>query len=160
MPEWLWNYWTSPEEAQNPFRIITGLVWCDCLSAWLLQLKQDLLNREWERYLSDSNAAKWFCCFELMEKTPDHTVFCKVRKKIGTKKVSQIWHCLQNTLNTLRQARAKKREEGGIQLIEACEKAFMFFDMGKESLDGVACFIALSIWHTGAEGSLTSGVWG
>jgi len=37
----------------------------------------------------------------------------------------------------------EKREECYIQLIEACNKAFMFFDMGKESLDGVACFIAL-----------------
>jgi len=40
---------------------------------------------------------------------------------------------------------SEKREEGCIQLIEACIKAFMFLDMGKESLDGVACFIALSI---------------
>ena len=55
---------------------------------------------------------------------------------------------------------SEKREEGCIQLIEACDKALMFFDMGKESIDGVACFIALSIWHTGAEDSLTSGVWG
>jgi len=38
---------------------------------------------------------------------------------------------------------SEKREEGCIQPIEACNKAFMFFDMGKESLDGVTCFIAL-----------------
>jgi len=40
---------------------------------------------------------------------------------------------------------SEKREEGCIQLIEACNKAFMFFDIGKESLDGMTCFIALSI---------------
>jgi len=45
-------------------------------------------------------------------------------------------------------------DEGCIQLIEACNKAFMFFDMGKKSLDGVTCFIALSIWHAGTNGPL------
>ena len=36
---------------------------------------EDLSDRELERYLSDSNAAKWFCEFGLMEKTPDHSFF-------------------------------------------------------------------------------------
>jgi len=43
------------------------------------------------------------------------------------------------------EASESEKREGCIQLIEACNKAFMFFDMGKESLDGVTCFIALSI---------------
>lgn len=46
----------------------------------LLQFMEDLSDRELERYLSDSNAAKWFCDFELTETTPD-CVFSKVRTK-------------------------------------------------------------------------------
>jgi IS5 family transposase len=41
----------------------------------LLQFIEDLSDRELERYLSDSNAAKWFCDFDLTEATPDYSVF-------------------------------------------------------------------------------------
>ena len=54
----------------------------------LLQFMEDLSDRELVRYLSDSNAAKWFCDFGLMEKTPDHSFFCKIRQKIGGKSLS------------------------------------------------------------------------
>jgi len=54
-----------------------------------------------ERYLNDSNAAKWFSGFELMEKTPGCTVFCKRRQKIGTKKLSQIFALLRVNNETL-----------------------------------------------------------
>lgn len=64
----------------------------------LLQFMEDLSDRELEVYLKDSNAAKWFCDFQLMEKTPDYTVFCKIRKKIGTQKLSQIFALLREQL--------------------------------------------------------------
>lgn len=57
----------------------------------LLQFMEDMSDRELERYLSDSNAAKWFCDFELKESTPDHTVFSKMRKKLGTNVLSKIF---------------------------------------------------------------------
>lgn len=44
----------------------------------LLQFMEDLSDRELERYLSDSNAAKWFCDFDLTEATPDYSVFSKL----------------------------------------------------------------------------------
>ena len=46
----------------------------------LLQFMEDLSDRELERYISDSNAAKWFCDFSLVEKTP-----AKQTKKIKDK---------------------------------------------------------------------------
>src|SRR4051794_21359470 len=55
----------------------------------LLQFMEDLSDRELERYLGDSTAAKWFCDFSLMEYTPDHTVFSKMRTKIGASKLSK-----------------------------------------------------------------------
>src|SRR6185436_9609948 len=57
----------------------------------LLQFMEDLSDRELERYLSDSTAAKWFCDFSLTESTPDHTVFSKIRIKIGANKLSKIF---------------------------------------------------------------------
>ena len=57
----------------------------------LLQFMEDLSDRELERYLSDSNSAKWFCEFDLKESTPDHTAFSKMRTKIGTERLSKIF---------------------------------------------------------------------
>ena len=38
----------------------------------LLQFMEDMSDRELERYMSDSTAAKWFCDFALTDRTPDH----------------------------------------------------------------------------------------
>ncbi len=57
----------------------------------LLQFIEDLSDRELERYLSDSNAAKWFCGFDLTESNPDYSVFSKLRSKIGTNLLSRIF---------------------------------------------------------------------
>jgi hypothetical protein len=43
-------------------------------------------------------AAKWFCEFSLMEKTPDHTVFLGVREKTGTSTLSKIFADLRGQL--------------------------------------------------------------
>ena len=64
----------------------------------LLQFMEDLSDRELERYLSDSNAAKWFCEFNLTENSPDHTVFSKIRPKIGTEKLAQIFALFRDQL--------------------------------------------------------------
>ncbi|WP_341750118.1 transposase [Candidatus Tisiphia endosymbiont of Sialis lutaria] len=66
----------------------------------LLQFMEDLSDRELERYLSDSNAAKWFCEFNLREATPDHSVFSKLRKKIGTSKLSEIFSIFREQLRS------------------------------------------------------------
>jgi transposase len=66
----------------------------------LLQFMEDLSDRELERYLGDSNAAKWFCDFSLTESTPDHTVFSKIRTKIGTSKLSKIFGIFRDQLRS------------------------------------------------------------
>ena len=64
----------------------------------LIQFAEDLSDRELERYLEDTNSAKWFCNFGLVEKTPDHSVFGNARKRIGTKKLSTIFNILRDQL--------------------------------------------------------------
>lgn len=64
----------------------------------LLQFMEDLSDRELERYIGDSNAAKWFCDFSLTESTPDHSVFSKMRTKIGTSKLSKIFSIFRDQL--------------------------------------------------------------
>lgn len=64
----------------------------------LLQFMEDLSDRELERYMGDSNAAKWFCDFTLTDKTPDYSVFSRLRKKIGVDKLSAIFSIFRDQL--------------------------------------------------------------
>ncbi len=66
--------------------------------ALLLQFTEDLSDRELERYLSDNNSAKWFCQFELTEKTPNFRAFTNARKRIGTSRLSRIFNILKDQL--------------------------------------------------------------
>lgn len=64
----------------------------------LVQFMEDLSDRELEAYLQENNAGKWFCGFSLTEGTPDYSVFSKVRKRIGTKLLSEIFEELREQL--------------------------------------------------------------
>ena len=47
-----------------------------------MQHMEDLSDREMERYLQENVAVKYFCGFSLTCKTPDHTLFSKMRYRI------------------------------------------------------------------------------
>jgi len=64
----------------------------------LLQFLEDLSDRELERFICENNAARWFCGFDLTAKTPDHSVFGRVRSRIGTNKLSKIFSLLRDQL--------------------------------------------------------------
>ena len=64
----------------------------------VLQFMEDISDRELERYMQENNASKWFCEFSLTERTPDHSVFSRIRKRIGTNKLSQIFNLLKDQL--------------------------------------------------------------
>ena len=61
---------------------------------------EDLSDRELERYLSDSVAAKWFCDFDLTEDTPDYSVFSKLRARIGTNLLSKNFSSFTDQLRS------------------------------------------------------------
>lgn len=58
----------------------------------ILQFMEDLSDREFERFISENNAAKWFCGFGLAEKTPDFTTICKFRNTIGTNNMGKLFN--------------------------------------------------------------------
>lgn len=64
----------------------------------LLQFMEDLSDRELARFLQENNAAKWFCGFGLAEITPDYSVFSKVRSRIGTALLADIFADLRQQL--------------------------------------------------------------
>ena len=82
-------------EKDNPYKGYGVLRLFKCL---LLQFMEDLSDRELERFLQENVSAKWFCDFDLREPTPDHTVFSRIRTRIGTQRLSKIFSHLRNQL--------------------------------------------------------------
>jgi len=90
----------------------------------LLQFMEDLSDREFERFIAENTAAKWFCGFGLLEKTPDFTTICKFRALVGTKNMSRIFNEVK------RQLQAKGH----------CSEVFTF-------IDSSALVSKLSLWE-------------
>ena len=84
-------------EKDNNYKGYGALRLFKCL---LLQFMEDLSDRELKKYLEENTAAKLFCGFELTEPTPNHTVFTRIRKRIGTKKLSEIFSDLRDQLQS------------------------------------------------------------
>lgn len=82
-------------ETSNPYKGYGIVKLFKCL---LLQFMEDLSDRELERFMQENTAAKWFCGFNLNDKTPDHTAFCRCRKLIGTSLLSKIFSNLREQL--------------------------------------------------------------
>jgi len=68
------------------------------LKALLVQFWEDLSDRQMENALQENVAIKWFCGFALLEATPDHTYFCKLRKRIGVKGIALIFQGINDEL--------------------------------------------------------------
>ena len=64
----------------------------------LYQFMEDLSDRQLEEALKTNCVAKWFCEFGLADKTPDHSLFGEVRKRIGTKKLSKLFAIMKEQL--------------------------------------------------------------
>ena len=90
----------------------------------LLQFMEDLSDREFERFIAENNAAKWFCGFSLLEKTPDYTTLCKFRNLMGTKQMSRLFREVKQQL----------------QVQGHCTEVFTF-------IDSSALVSKLSLWE-------------
>lgn len=59
--------------------------------ALIVQFWEDYSDRQMEKAVRENMAIRWFCGFGLTEETPDHTYFCKLRKRIGAKRIADIF---------------------------------------------------------------------
>ncbi len=101
-------------EADNPFRYLnehfdfvelansltrcyselgtTGIAIEKGFKALLVQFWEDYSDRQMEKALRHNIAVRWFCGFGLMEDTPDHSYFGKLRKRIGTNRLAEVFN--------------------------------------------------------------------
>jgi IS5 family transposase len=66
----------------------------------LIQFWENYSDRETEKLLEENVAVKWFCGFGLTEKTPDHSYFGKLRKRLGTKNIADIFNKINGILRS------------------------------------------------------------
>ena len=64
----------------------------------LIQFMENLSDRELEESLKSNIASKWFCEFNLTESTPNYSLFTRIRKNIGTNRLSKIFNILKQQL--------------------------------------------------------------
>src|SRR3989338_224613 len=69
--------------------------------ALLIQFWEDYSDREMEKCVKENLAVRWFAGFGLLEQTPDHTYFCKLRKRIGAQKLYDIFSGINKHLESL-----------------------------------------------------------
>lgn len=69
----------------------TGIAIEKGFKALLLQFWEDYSDREMENAIRENIAIRWFCGFSLMENTPDHSYFGKLRKRIGSERLAEIF---------------------------------------------------------------------
>lgn len=90
----------------------------------ILQFMEDLSDREFERFIAENTAGKWFCGFLLLEQTPDYTTICKFRNSIGTKQMSRLFNEVKHQ----------------IQAQNCCSEVFTF-------VDSTALISKLRLWE-------------
>lgn len=70
----------------------TGIAVEKGFRALLVQFWEDYSDRQMEKSLHHNVVVRWFCGFSLMEDTPDHSYFGKLRKRIGPSRLAEIFH--------------------------------------------------------------------
>lgn len=70
------------------------------VKALLIQFWEDYSDRQMENATRENFAIRWFCGFGLMEETPDHSYFGKLRKRIGTKQIADLFNRINDILES------------------------------------------------------------
>lgn len=61
------------------------------IKALLIQFWENYSDREMEKAIRENMAVRWFCGFGLAEATPDYSYFSKLRKRIGAKRIANLF---------------------------------------------------------------------
>ncbi len=67
--------------------------------ALLVQFWEDYSDRQMENAVKHNVAIKYFCDFSLTEETPDHSYFGKLRERIGSERLANIFNNINEELS-------------------------------------------------------------
>lgn len=92
------------EEVIAPYRRLYSSIGAEGIDiikgfkALLTQFWENYSDREMEKVLEENVAVKWFCGFGLTEQTPDHSYFGKLRQRLGTENIANIFNNVNDIL--------------------------------------------------------------
>lgn len=92
------------EELISPYRSLysgigtEGIDVIKGFKALLVQFWEDYSDRQMEKALQENVVIKWFCGFKLLEETPDHSYFGKLRTRLGTENIAKIFNAINDLL--------------------------------------------------------------
>lgn len=58
----------------------------------ILQFMENLSDRQFQRFMEENIAGKWFCNFGISEETPDYTTICKFRNRLGVSEIERLFN--------------------------------------------------------------------
>ena len=70
------------------------------IKSLLIQFWENYSDREMEKAIKENMAIRWFCGFGLVEAIPDYSYFSKLRKRIGTKRIADLFKNINATLES------------------------------------------------------------
>lgn len=70
------------------------------VKALLIQFWENYSDREAEKAVKENLAVRWFCGFGLAEATPDYSYFSKLRKRLGAKRIADLFKSLNAILES------------------------------------------------------------
>jgi len=86
------------EELVEPLRVLysdlgqTGIDVEKGFRALLVQFWEDYSDRQMEKCIRENMAVKYFCGFGILEETPVHTYFTKLRSRIGAQRLTDFFN--------------------------------------------------------------------
>ena len=66
----------------------------------LIQFWENYSDREMEKAIKENLAIRWFCGFSLSESTPDYSYFSKLRKRVGVKRIAELFKTVNSILES------------------------------------------------------------
>lgn len=70
------------------------------LRALIIQFWDDYSDREMEQALQENMAVRWFCGFGIEEQMPRHSYFGKLRRRIGTKGIADLFRAVTEEMES------------------------------------------------------------
>lgn len=95
-----WNELLAPIGESDSNTGTPGIDMEKGMKALLIQFWEDYSDRQMEKCTRENLAVRWFCGFGLMETTPDHSYFSKLRKRVGTKRIADLFQRINTILES------------------------------------------------------------
>jgi transposase, IS5 family len=68
------------------------------IRALIIQFWDDYSDRQMEQALQENIAVRWFCGWGIEERTPRHSYFGKLRKRLGTKRIADLFKAVNEEM--------------------------------------------------------------